>query len=85
MLVGFKPLAEAFPLTNTIYAEVKLEAVIQVMIPVHLICDQDSVYEIGQTSIDHEWKVLLLSNVIHHDILLGIIDAVEVFEWIHYQ
>jgi hypothetical protein len=55
------------------------------MIPIHLIRYQDGVYEIGQTSIYHEWKVLLLSNIIHHDILLGIVDAVEVFEWIHYQ
>jgi hypothetical protein len=84
-LMGFKPLAETFPLPYTIYAEVELEAVVQVMIPIHLISHQDGVYEIGQTSIDHEWNVLLLSNVVHHDILLGIVDAVEVFEWVHYQ
>jgi hypothetical protein len=84
-LVGFKPLAETFPLPYTIYAEVELEAVVQVMIPIHLVSHQDGVYEIGQTSIDHEWNVLLLSNVVHHDILLGIVDAVEVFEWVHYQ
>jgi hypothetical protein len=84
-LVGFKPLAEAFPLPYTIYAEVELETMVQMVISVHLVSHQDGVYEIGQTSVDHEWNVLLLSDVIHHDVLLGVVDAIEVFEWIHYQ
>jgi len=84
-LMGFKPLAETFPLPNTIYAEVELEAVIQMVIPVHLVGHQNGVYEIGQTSVDHEWNVLLLSNIIHHDVLLGVVYAVEILEWIHYQ
>jgi hypothetical protein len=79
-LLRFVPLAEAFPLPYTIYAKRKLESVIQVMIAVHLVCDQDGIHEVRQASIYHEGIVLLLGHIVHHDVYLGVVYGIEIVE-----
>jgi len=82
-LLRFVPLAEAFPLTDTIYAKRKLEPIIQVVITVHLVCDQDGIHEVGQASIHHEGIVLLLGHIVHHDVYLGVVYGIEIVERAH--
>lgn len=44
--MGLNPLAEAFPSPNTIYQKLKLEFLVNVMVPIHLIRQESGIHEI---------------------------------------